>query len=174
MKNMLRIKILYVIKALVVYLTLLSSFATLLFLQNISSILQSFNIAAICALVVNLFFTLTNIIFLFRQNHAKDLKVVLICNFIFCLISGITVRIGGFPFANNLGVNFSIGYIQNYAASTFTMNFNWFNMFMNFPERILDVGGFSFQINLIMWGIGVFLISRYRKADKITSVVRSL
>ena len=164
---MLKFRMLYVIKVLVGYLTLLSTLVILIFIREIAAILQSFNIAAICVLFINLFFTLANTIFLFRKNNSKDLKLILIYNCIFCLISGITVRIGGFPFANNLGTSFSIGYIQNKMGNTFTMDFNLFDMFMNFPENVSNATGFSFQINLIMWGIGFFLISRFKKADKI-------
>ncbi len=159
-------KKIYLVKIPIAYLTILSLIASIILLSQILRIIEFLNIPALLVLTVDLFISAINIIFLFKKNTQKDIKLVLIYNIVFCIISGILVRIGGYPFANNLGADFSIGYIQNYAANTYVVNGYFFNMLMNFPDKIQNFSGFSFQINLIIWGIGTLLIVCYKRIDR--------
>jgi hypothetical protein len=158
----------FLIKLLLVYLTILSFCAIWLLFSSIVTIVLSLNITAIIALLVDLFIAIVNLFYFFRRASTQDTKTILLYNIIFSLISGLVIRIGGYPFANDLGLNLAIGYVTNAAGPSFLLNFNWFNIFMNFPNTILpNATGFHIEINLIMWGIGIFLLTCYKKINKV-------
>jgi hypothetical protein len=161
----------YLIKALVGYLTTLSFLVCIAFIGNILDIIRITNIVAIAYLIIYLFTTLINIVFLCKKNSINDFKGILIYNAIFSFVSGIKLRIGGYLFANNLGLDLSIVYFKNPKGQGFFFHFDIFNLVIKFPDVDLHLEGFSVSINLFIWVIGGVLLLNLRRILLDNSVV---
>lgn len=81
----------FFIKAVIIYLTILSLLVSFALLTRINAIIGNLNLFFLCLLLIVLFISVTNVIFLFRKNSIKDYRLVILYNLIFSLISGYLV-----------------------------------------------------------------------------------
>lgn len=163
----------FFIKAILIYLSIICLIVSIDFLQHIGEMLYIFNLGAIFGIVllaICVFILSTNVAFFIRKKTIEDYKIVLLANVCFCLISGFCLRIAGYVITNNLGSDFSIVYIYNHAGHGFMLHYDIFNLVINFHEDHFKYHGFTLQINLIMWALGLFLLFCYKNSDRLLAL----
>jgi hypothetical protein len=157
-------KNIYIIKAQLIYLSILSLCVCVLLLSQIGELLSKFNIFFICVLLLNLFTVAYNAIFFFRKNTQKDWTSVLLYNSVYALICGFSVRVGGMILANNLGTDISIYLTKNQAGTDYGFNWDSFNIVVKLLfYDTSTLSGFSIQLNLVMLFISGFLFFHYKR-----------
>ncbi len=162
-------KVIYFIKAILIYLAFICLLVGMNFLINISDILNNFNLGGIGGIVfltLYLFILSVNISFLIRKKTIKDYKLVLLINSIFSILSGIGLRLSDFLVVNNLGLDLSIVYLKADNKSTFFFHYDVFNFVVKFQYAHTGQHVFGGQINLFMWAIGIFLFICYKQIPK--------
>lgn len=150
------------------YLSILSTVISIYLIFNIRTILGDSNLYLGTLLIVNIFYSVYNVIFIFKKNKStEDWKLTLLFNIIFCVISGLSVRMLGFIFINNYGIDLSPYFIKNEIGIAYGFNYNIFNIDFHFyPYDTNKYGGFKIELNLIMIIIGIILF-RYLKKIRI-------
>jgi hypothetical protein len=159
----------YWFKGVVSYILLLNVLVILLLISKGGWILENFNIFFITLFIINVFILTHNCIFLFKKNIGdKDSRLISLYNFGFALISGLNMRMFGFIFNNDLGVDISAFFIKNYGGQSFGFKYDIFNLSMQFFfYDSIKYSGFSIQLNLIMLLISGYLLFSYRRGFKI-------
>ena len=157
----------YIIKALIIYITILNVVISYNLLLSIGELLSKFNIFCLSILLLNIFTSIFNTIFLFRKELNKNYNSVLLYNSIFCMISGFGLRVAGYIINYNLGADLSVYFTKNQAGIDYGLHYDIYN----FVIRLLfynpnELSGFSIQVNLIMLTIAVFLFYCYKKSKR--------
>jgi len=165
-------KLVFFIKIILIYLSFLCLIVSFNFLVHIGGVLNATNATAIAGvffLAVFLFILIINTLFFIRKKTTKDFTPVLLYNSIFCLFSGIGLRLPGFVLTNNLGVDFSVVWLKVAAGYSYFIHYDTFHFVVEFQtgnannEHVVGI-----QINLVMWTLAFFLIFCYRKIHKLS------
>ncbi|MEO6631668.1 MAG: hypothetical protein ABIN13_08105 [Mucilaginibacter sp.] len=123
----------FLLKGVISYILLLNVLAVVLLVSKGLWILETFNVFFITLFVINVFILIHNGVFSFKKNPTdKDSRLILLYNLAFTLISGLNIRMFGFIFNNNLGVDISAYFLKNYGGQTFGFEYDVFNLSMKF------------------------------------------
>lgn len=159
-----------IVKIIIIYLTFVCLFVSINFIIHIGNILNDSILTAIGGLCFLFLFISTFIIDLIFLIHKKHLKHVLLYNSIFTLISGFTIRFGGYLISNNLGSDFSFVYLNTENKNFFSFHYDLFNYIVIFQKLSIADPYKGIKINLIMLGFTIFLFYCYKKVRRIPSI----
>lgn len=166
-ENMMTNKKIKFIKALISYLTFIGLVTLFILITKISQIVGTFNIFFISVLLINLFVVVVNLFFLLKKESENGHKLILLVNAIYSLISGLEFRGRGVIISNNLGPDISVYFKKNWGGLDYGFHYDVFNVVIKlFFYDNTKYPQLSFQVNLIMLMISVFLFFNCKTVKK--------
>lgn len=157
------------------YLTIICVIVSFNFLMSINRIFDDLSFGTIgfgFFILIFLFLTIANTIFLFREKTIKDYRLVLLYNIVLCFFSGIEIVSPSCLFVNELGFDLTVGYTHSFnQLSGFFFHYNLFNLDIRFYIAHNTTQAIALGINLVMWSLGITLIVIRKKISKLSESV---
>lgn len=155
-------KLKYIIAVLILYLTGISAFISLMLIFNLNEILDKGNILLLIILCINLFLILNNVLYVIIRKI--NYSWILLYNAIFSFVFSFFIRLNGLFINDIIGANFSIYVAKNRVGFGVGFKRYLFNVTLKFfTYDTIKYPGFDFELNLLMVAIGIVILV-YRKS----------